>query len=42
MWNEISSLKRELTSDRKAANERLVKKMNLEKPPTFNKKTHEK
>ena len=42
MRDEISSLKRELASDREAADERLVKKLKLEKAPTFKKKTHEK
>ena len=41
MRDKISSLKWELASDREAADERLVKKLKLEKPPTF-KKTHEK
>jgi hypothetical protein len=42
MRDEISSLKRELASDREAADERLVKKLKLEKAPTFKRKTHEK
>ena len=42
MREEISALKRELSQDREAADERLLKKMKLEKAPTFRKKTHEK
>ena len=38
----MASLKRELASDREAADERLIKKLKLEKPPSFKKKTHEK
>ena len=41
--DEVASLKRELASDREAADERLIKKLKLEKPgPSFKKKTHEK
>ena len=42
MREEMSSLKRELAGDREAADERLLKKMRLEKLPIFKKKTHEK
>ena len=42
MREEISSLKRELASDRESADDRLVKKLKLEKAPTFKKKAHEK
>ena len=42
MREEMSSLKRELAGDREAADERLLKKMRLEKSPIFKKKTHEK
>ena len=42
MREEMASLKRELAGDREAADERLLKKMRLEKAPTFRKKTHEK
>ena len=42
MRDEISSLKRELASDRGAADERLAKKLKLEKAPVFKKKMHEK
>ena len=42
MREELSSLKRELTSDRQAADDRLLKKLKLEKVPTFKKKAHEK
>ena len=31
--DEVASLKRELASDREAADERLIKKLKLEKPP---------
>ena len=40
--DEVASLKRELASDREAADERLIKKLKLEKPPSFKKETHEK
>ena len=42
MRDEVASLKRELVSDREAADERLLKKLKLEKAPSFKKKTHEK
>jgi len=42
MREELSSLKRELTSDRQAADDCLLKKLKLEKVPTFKKKAHEK
>lgn len=42
MREEMTSLKRELADDREAADERLLKKIKLEKAPTFKKKTHEK
>jgi len=42
MREELSSLKRELTSDRQAADDRLLKKLKLEKVPAFKKKVHEK
>ena len=40
--DKVASLKRELASDREAADKRLIKKLKLEKPPSFRKKTHEK
>ena len=40
--DELTSLKRELTSERQVADERLLKKLKLEKMPTFKKKAHEK
>ena len=42
MRDEVASLKRELASDREASDERLLKKLKLEKAPSFKKKTHEK
>lgn len=39
---EMASLKREIAGDREAADERLLKKIKLEKAPTFKKKLHEK
>ena len=42
MREELSSLKRELTSDRQAADDRLLKELKLEKVPAFKKKVHEK
>ena len=42
MREEISSLKRLLASDRESADDRLVKKLKLEKAPTFKEKAHEK
>jgi hypothetical protein len=42
MRDKIPSLKRELASDREAADERLIKKLKLKKAPTFKNKTHEK
>ena len=41
MQEELSSLKQELTSDRQA-DDCLLKKLKLEKVPTFKKKAHEK
>ena len=35
-------MKRELSAEREAANEKLVKKLKLEKAPVFHKKGHEK
>ena len=40
--DELTSLKRELTSERQVADERLLKKLKLEKMPTYKKKAHEK
>ena len=40
--DEMQSLKRELSQDREAADDRLVKRMRMEKGPTFKKKSHEK
>ena len=37
-----TSLKRELSQERDAADDRLVKRMRMEKGPTFKKKSHEK
>ena len=42
MRNEVASLKRELADAREAADERLLKKLKLEKAPSFRKKTYEK
>ena len=42
MREELSSLKRELAGDREAADDRLLKKLKLEKAPAFKKKAHEK
>ncbi len=39
---ELTSMKRELAAEREAADEKLVKKLKLEKPPVFRKKGHEK
>ena len=39
---EMVALKRELSAEREAADEKLVKKLKLEKAPTFHKKGHEK
>ena len=36
------TLKRELSAERETADEKLVKKLKLEKAPTFRKKGHEK
>ena len=38
----VSKCKRELVGDKEAADEQLLKKMKLEKPPVFKKKTHKK
>ena len=40
--DEMSALKRELAVEREAADEKLVKKLKLEKAPVFRKKGHEK
>ena len=40
--DEMQSLKMELSQEREAANDRLVKRMHLEKGPAFKKKSHEK
>ena len=40
--DQMQSMKRELVEDREAANERLVKRIRLEKAPLFKKKGHEK
>ena len=42
MREELSSLKGELTSDRQATDNRLLKRLKLEKVPTFKKTAHEK
>ena len=39
---ELSAMKRELSAEREAADEKLVKKLKLEKAPVFRKKGHEK
>ena len=39
---ELSTLKRELSAEREAADEKLVKKLRLEKAPVFRKKGHKK
>ena len=38
---KMSELKRELVKEQEESNERLVKRLCLEKPPMFKKKTHE-
>ena len=38
---KMSELKRELVQEQEESNERLVKRLRLEKPPVFKKKTHE-
>ena len=38
--DEMQSLKRELSLEREAADDKLVKRMHLEKGPTFKKKSH--
>ena len=38
---ELSAMKRELSAEREAADEKLVKKLKLEKAPVFRKKGHE-
>ena len=40
MNEQMTSMKRELTQEREQADERLVKRMKLEKAPTFKKKSH--
>ena len=42
MKDEMQSLKRELSQEREVADDRLVKKIRLEKGPTFKMKAHEK
>ena len=42
LHEEVRTLKRELADEREATDDRLLKKMKLEKAPTFKKKTHEK
>ena len=42
LTSEMQSLKRELSQEREAADDRLVKRMRMEKGPTFKKKSHEK
>ena len=42
MRAEMTSLKRELLTERGEADERLLKKMRLEKQPTFRRKSNEK
>ena len=42
LHDEMQSLKRELSQEREVADDRLVKRMRLEKGPTFKKKSHEK
>ena len=42
MKDELAVMKRELSTEREAANEKLVKKIKLEKIPSFGKKGHEK
>ena len=39
---ELSAMKRELSAEREAADEKLVNKLKLEKAPVFRKKGHEK
>ncbi|MCG8626973.1 MAG: hypothetical protein MJE68_33855, partial [Proteobacteria bacterium] len=39
---EMSALKRELAVEQEAADEKLIKKLKLEKAPVFRKKGHEK
>ena len=41
MNDKMTAMKRELTREREEADEKLVKRMKLEKPPTFKKKSHE-
>ena len=42
LQEQMSSMKRELSDEREAANERLVKRIKLDKGPTFKKKSNEK
>ena len=42
LHGEMDTLKWKLSDDWEAADDRLLKKMKLEKAPTFKKKTHEK
>ena len=41
MNDKMTAMKCELTREREEADEKLVKRMKLEKPPTFKKKSHE-
>jgi predicted oxidoreductase (fatty acid repression mutant protein) len=41
MNNRITSMKRDLTQEREQADEHLVKRMKMEKPPTFKRNSHE-
>ena len=41
MEEKMASMKRELAKEREEADEKLVKRMRLEKPPSFKKKSHE-
>ena len=42
MQNQMVAMKRELTQERSEANEQLVKKLKMDKKPSFKKKAHEK
>ena len=42
LHKEMNTFKRKMSDDREAADDRLLKKMKLEKAPTFKKKMHEK
>ena len=41
MNERITTMKRDLTQEREQADERLVKRMKMEKTPTFKRKSHE-